>query len=129
MIKQTHTPAEGRLDADPDSVRRAYHRLAPRLVGMCYLLLDDRVVDLTSYTWYALFLIQISAVLMEFRDSCYTYTLLGMKRPSSSVFDSIFLASGDGSDGDLFHYRAELVVLGLNMLGVSGELPGCILII
>ena len=41
---------------------------------------------------------------------------------SSSVFHSIFLASGDDSisSGNLDHYRAEIVTFGLCMLSLSG---------
>ena len=43
----------------------------------------------------------------------------------SSVFDSIFLASGDGGgdNSDLIHYRAQFVTLELRMLGAIGGLP------
>jgi len=42
-------------------------------------------------------------------------------RNPSSVFNPIPLTSGDG--GDLGHYRAEIVTLGLRVVSVSGELP------
>lgn len=43
----------------------------------------------------------------------------------SSVFDSIFLASGDGGgdDSDLIHYRAQFVTLELRVLSAIGGLP------
>ena len=42
---------------------------------------------------------------------------------SSSVFNPIFLASSD--DGDLGHYSAEIITLGLLVFGTSGKLPVC----
>ena len=56
----------------------------------------------------------------------------GDNRNSSSVFDPISLASGDGSggDGDFVHYCTELImVLRLNVLSVGGGLSDCVPVI
>ena len=62
----------------------------------------------------------------------YTDFTLGQDK-SSSVFNSISFASGDGvsrgDDGDIAHYRPEFVMLMLYILSASGELPGCVPII
>ena len=46
---------------------------------------------------------------------------------SSSVFNSVFLASSDDSSSDLCHYCAEIITFGLRML--SGGLPGCVSVV
>lgn len=47
---------------------------------------------------------------------------------NSSILNSIFLAGGDNSGGDLGHNCAEIIAFGLRVLSVSGRLP-CIPII
>jgi len=50
---------------------------------------------------------------------------------SSSIFNSVSLASGDGGGGDsnLVHYRPELIILRLDVSSAGGELSVCIPII
>ena len=52
---------------------------------------------------------------------------------NSSILNTISLASGDGTsggnDGNLVHYCAEFVVLGLCVLSASGGLPGWVPIV
>lgn len=62
----------------------------------------------------------------------FTYTSVthgGDNKNPLGVLNSIPLASGDSSSGNLGHYCAEIVTLGLRMLGTSGGLPGCVPII
>ena len=53
----------------------------------------------------------------------------GKNNKNSSVLNSIFLAGGDNSGGDLGHYCAKIITLGLRMLSSRGGLPGCVPVI
>ena len=58
-------------------------------------------------------------------------SLRGQSSKDSSLFNAIFLASGDGArsgdDGDLVHNRTKLVLFGLYYAG--GRPPGCVFVV
>jgi len=48
---------------------------------------------------------------------------------NSNIFNSISLMDGGGGDGNLVHYRAELITLRVDVLSASGGLPGRVTIV
>jgi len=63
----------------------------------------------------------------------YTDLIHGRGNKHSSIFNSISLASGDGTvggdDSDLVHYSTKFILLGLKVSDTGGGLPGRVPII
>ena len=87
----------------------------------------DDVLKGSCIEWYGL----VASLTVMTRDRLLLIQILytdGVILKHSSIFNSISLASGDGTvggdDSDLVHYSTKFILLGLKVLSAGGGLPG-----